>query len=260
MNHSAAALPQRVFALMVRERLTRFAGGKLGPAWALLTPVAWIAFVVILFRALGRTPPIHVGPEIFVATGVLPYISFRQAITSMAQAYPAHRYLRYVRPVSINDILLATIALEALNFIVAAVVIFSFVTLLFGAALPSEPATVALGFGLAWAMAAGVGRLVAVLGVLSDSFARVVPIVLRPLFWVSGIFYTATELPLAVQNALWFSPLLHVTEIIRSGYFAGYTSPVANLWVPIAAAAIFFLISVPIEHLAQSKRRARYKL
>lgn len=252
--------PNRIFALMVRERLTRYSGGKLGPAWAILTPVAWIAFVVILFRTLGRTPPIFVGAEVFVATGVLPYIAFRQAVTSMSRAYPAHRYMRYVRPVSINDIMLATMTLEALNFVASAVVIFGIITLFFGVPLPANAPMVALGFALAWGVASGIGRCVAVIGVLSDSFARFVPIALRPLFWVSGIFYTATELPTTVQNMLWYSPLLHVTEIVREGYFASYTSPMANMWVPIACAASFYLLSIPFEAAVLRRHDLRFKL
>lgn len=255
-----ASLPTRILTLMQRERLTRYAGGRLGPAWALLTPIAWIAFVVILFRTLDRVPPIHVAPEIFVATGVLPYIAFRQAVTSMARAYPAHRYLRYIRPVSINDILLATILLEGLNMIVSALVIFGAITLIFGAPLPSDPAKVALGFVLAWFLAAGLGRLVAVMSMISDSFARSVPILLRPLFWVSGIFYTATELPGSIQDLLWYSPLLHITEIIRTGYFSGYTSPVATMWMPIGVAAALYLLASPIEVYLNRPKTARYRL
>ncbi len=252
--------PHRILALMQRERLTRYAGGKLGPAWAILTPVAWIAFVVVLFRALGRTPPILVRPEIFVATGVLPYVAFRQAITSITRAYPAHRYMRYIRPVSINDIFLATMALEALNFAISALVIFGTTTLVFDAPLPNNAPAVALGFVIAWCLASGLGRCVAVLGILSDSIARLVPILLRPLFWISGIFYTATELPILVQNLLWYSPLLHVTEVIREGYFASYTSPVANIWVPLAFASVFYLMSIPFEHLVLRRQHLRFKL
>jgi len=253
-------MPKRIFALMARERLTRFSGGRLGPAWAILTPVAWIAFVVILFRVLDRSPAMHVGPEIFVATGVLPYISFRQAVTSMTRAYPAHRYLRYIRPVSLNEILLATILLEALNMIMAAVVIFGIVTLLFGAALPDNLSLVALGFGLAWCLSAGLGRLVAIIGLYSDSFARTVPILLRPLFWISGIFYTAAELPEAVQSILWYSPLLHVTEIIRSGYFAVYDSPIATAWMPIGVACALYLSSTILETVLLQNSRLRFKI
>lgn len=255
-----APLSDRVLALMARERLTRFSGGRIGPLWALLAPIAWIAFIVILFRALNRTPPIYVGAEIFVATGVLPYILFRQTVTSLTRSVVSHRYMLYIRPVGFAEILLATGLLEALNMVVAALAILATVTLLFQAPLPSDPSMVALGFGLAWILAAGFGRFTAVVSLMSDSFARLVPLLLRPLFWLSGIFYTATELPLGVQNILWFSPLLHATEFVRQGYFNGYTSPVATVWLPVALGCAFYLISLPLERFARRHKLIRYKL
>jgi len=250
----------RLGVLIDRERRTRFAGGAIGYFWAYLTPLMWIAFVVILFRILDRTPPLFVGAEIFVASGFLPYLIFRQTVTSLSRTVPANRYLLYVRPVSVNDLLLASALLEGFNVTVTACVVFGFITLVYGANFPVNLAQVVLGLSTAWFLGVGVGRFVAVVGMFSDSFARAVPIILRPMFWLSGIFYTATELPAAVRDILWYSPLLHTTEAVREGYFLGYASPISNLLYPTCIAASFFLISIPIEHAITRSRRARRRL
>lgn len=250
----------RLGALVERERRTRFAGGMIGHFWAHLTPIAWIAFVVVLFWSLNRAPPLYVGPEIFVATGILPYLAFRQTITSLSRAIPANRSLLYLRPVTAHDLLLATAIREAMNLAITACLIFGGIIILFNVPAPAHPESVILGLGLAWFLACGIGRFIAVLGLISDSFARFVPIILRPVFWVSGIFYTATELPTALQNALWYSPILHITEITREGYFLGYTSPVATPWMPIAVAAGFYVLATPVERYVIRRKKARYRL
>lgn len=257
---ASANLSQRLGALMKRERQTRFAGGVIGAYWAYLTPVAWIGFVVILFQLLGREPPIYVAPEIFVATGVLPYIAFRQTVTSLGRSVAANRFLLYVRPVSENDLLLAASLLEAINFIATSALIFGLITIIFDTALPHNPGRLLIGLGLAWLLAAGFGRFIAAISMVSDSFSRAVPIMLRPLFWVSGIFYTATELSGPLQSAIWYSPLLHVTEIVREGYFLGYVSPVATPWYVVFLAAAFYLLSSPIAATVVQSRRARHRL
>ena len=251
---------QRLGALIDRERRTRFAGGYIGYLWAYLTPLMWIAFVVVLFRLLDRVPPLFVGAEIFVASGFLPYLIFRQTVTSLSRTVPANRYLLYIRPVSVNDLLLSSSLLEGFNVTLTALIVFGFITIGFQADLPFDVAQVVLGLVTAWLLGAGVGRFVAVVGMYSDSFARAVPIILRPMFWLSGIFYTATELPGAVRDILWYSPLLHTTEAVREGYFLGYASPISNLWYPCCVAAVFFLISIPIEGAITSKRLARRRL
>lgn len=247
-------------ALIERERRTRFAGGSIGHFWAYLTPIAWIAFVVILFRTLGRTPPIYVPAEIFVATGILPYLAFRQTVTSLSRAIPANRSLLYIRPITPHDLLAASALREGMNLVVSSTLIFGSIVIVFGAKLPSDPLQVMLGLGLAWMLACGLGRMIAVIGLMSDNFARFVPILLRPLFWLSGIFYTATELPVATQDILWFSPLFHVTEIVRSGYFDAYSSPFGTLWYPMVVACTLYLLAAPIERFVIYRKKARYRL
>lgn len=246
--------------LLERERRTRFAGGLLGYLWAYITPSVWIAFIVYLFWALERTAPIHVGLEIFVATGVLPYVFFRQTVTSLSRAIAAHRYMLYFPSVSQDDILWASMLLEGFNLMVSAVLIFGFVTIAFGGDLPTSVPGVLFGLSLAWILGCGFGRFVAYGAQLSDTFARAVPLVLRPFFWLSGIFYIAAELPGRAQELMWFSPFLHITEILRQGYFLGFTSDFADAWYPIAVAAAFYLASVPLERFAKRHRIMRGRL
>ena len=250
----------RIMVLIERERKTRFSGGALGYLWAFIIPCAWIALIGGLFWALDRTPPIHVGTAVFIATGVLPYLFFRQTVTSLSRALSAHRYMRYFSSVTQNEILSAVMLLESFNSLITSVLIFGVVTVLFGSPLPASIAGVLFGLSLAWLLGCGIGRLVAVAGQLSDTFTRAVPLVLRPLFWLSGIFYTAAELPAQVQNILWYSPFLHVTELVRESYYLGYSSPVATAWYPIAVAAIFYLTSIPIERFADNRRLMRGRL
>jgi len=250
----------RIMALLDRERKTRFAGGILGYLWAYIIPTVWIALIVALFRFLDRRPPIDANLEIFVATGVLVYVIFRQTITTHSRVLSAHRYMRYFASVSENDILWAAMLLEGFNFLVTSLLIFGAITILFDASLPTSVPGVIFGLGLSWILGCGVGRFVAIGCELSDTFARVVPLVLRPLFWLSGIFYVAAELPTRAQELLWYSPLLHVTEILREAYFLGFTSQFASAWYPVLVAAFFFLASVPLERFAKRHRITRGRI
>lgn len=250
----------RILVLLERERKTRFAGGALGYLWAYITPTVWIALIVALFRYLERTPPIDAGVEIFVATGVLVYVIFRQTVTAMSRVITAHRYMRYFSRVSEDDILWASMLLEGFNFLLTSLLIFGAITVLYASPLPTSIPGVLLGLALAWMLGCGLGRFVAIGCEASDTFARTVPLVLRPLFWLSGIFYVAAELPARVQDILWWSPLLHVTEILREGYFLGFKSHFATPWYPVLVAALFFLASVPLEIFVRRHRIMRGRL
>ena len=267
MDHSlpdrtVPALSQvfRIAALIRRERRTRFAGGAFGYLWTFLTPLAWIALVVLTFRLLNRAPPVDVSPEIFVATGILPYVTFRQTVSALSRSAIANRYLLYFAPVSMAEILLATAVLELLNLMVTATLIFGLILILQHGPLPHDPLRVFLGLVLAWGLGAGFGRFAAVLGQWSDTFARALPWLLRPVFWVSGIFYIASEMPGSAQALLVFSPLLHAIEILRQGFFLGFVSPISSPWIPASVALSFYLASLLIERFVRQQRRTRHRI
>ncbi len=251
---------QRIGALIRRERATRFSGGAIGYLWAYLTPVAFIALIVVSFHWLHRVPPIYVSTELFVATGILPYLMFRQTLGAMMRSVIANRYLLYFTPVTITDIFLATALLELLNLIVTVVLIFSLIMIFFGGSMPANILGVINGFFMAWALGAGFGRFVAVLGQWSDTLARAVPLLLRPMFWISGIFYTATELPSTAIDVLWYNPLFHAIELVREGFFLGYESRISSAWYPSSFALVFYLLSLLVERYVVDTRRARHRI
>ena len=255
-----ARFAQRLAALIRRERQTRFAGGAFGYLWAYVTPLAWIGFVVLTFHLMHRAVPIATNPALFVATGILPYVLFRQTISALMRAAIAHRYLLYFRPTTGAEILLAAALLELLNLAVTAALIFGLITAVTHCALPAHPLMVLTGILLAWALGAGFGRFAAVLGQWSDSFARAVPMLLRPVFWVSGVFYTATELPGPALDLFWYSPLFHAIELMREGYFLGYASPISSVLYPSLVAMGFYLMSVLIERHVTTSRSARHRI
>ena len=234
-------------ALIVREARTRFAGGSLGYAWAIIIPVAWILAITIFFGWIGRAAPIAVDLPIFVTTGMLPYLVFRQVITAMMRTCRAQRHLITFGPARPEDLFTAMGFLEIVNAILVSVAILVVVRTFSVAPLPDDPLTVILGLGLAWALGLSVGRFAAVVSVLSDSAQRLVPILLRPFFWISGIFFVASELPAAFLDILWFNPLLHIVELIRSGWFSNFDTALSNVTVPLVATGIFYFASRGIE-------------
>ncbi len=241
---------QLITSLMIREVHCRFAGGALGYIWTFVTPVAWIVALVVSFDFLGREPGILADVPSFVATGMLPYVIFRQTVTSMGRTMATSRSLVHLGPLTISDTLFAAAVLELLNAIVIFSVIFLIIGVWYGFTPIADPLLVLGGVFLALLLGASFGRLAAVLIQLSDAAARIIPIALRPLFWISGIFFTAAELSGELRDILWFNPLLHVIEILRSGYFADYTSRFADISVIVFAAGGFYFASLLIQHAA----------
>ena len=58
----------------------------------------------------------------------------------------------------------------------------------------------------------GMGMLCASLAVLYPTLEKIVPMVMRILFFASGLFYSATMLPSYVLRYLWYNPLIQIIE------------------------------------------------
>jgi ABC-type polysaccharide/polyol phosphate export permease len=100
-------------------------------------------------------------------------------------------------------------------------------------------ATFALGLGLCFG---AMGRAVP----LIDPFLHMLPYFL---FLGSGIYYSITNIPLAMANIFIWSPLLHLVEFERHAFDPGYPIGLVNLWYPF-----FCAVGVLVLGLALSKR------
>ncbi len=238
----------RVRALIRREQRIRFAGSLFGYGWAYLTPIAWIVTMALFFDFLGRTSPLLVPTPIFVATGILPYVLFRQTLTSMMRAPKANRYMVYFRPTSLSEILLANGLLELINMLIVAVVLLTAISVIYNVPAPDNLFKVTTALVVTWCFAFGFGRFCAICGHLSPTFQRILPILIRPLFWISGIFYIAAELPAPAQAVLWYSPLFHTIEYLREGFFLGFSSPISAIGYTMSLGLGFLLASVALEN------------
>ena len=47
----------------------------------------------------------------------------------------------------------------------------------------------------------------------------------RPLFFSSGLFFTAESVPAPLRDWLLYNPLLHMLELLRSAFFHEFESP-----------------------------------
>ncbi|MFQ5623472.1 MAG: ABC transporter permease [Gammaproteobacteria bacterium] len=243
-----------IAALMAREMRTRFAGGSVGYLWAYIVPMAWIGGLVASFAYLGRSPTLPVDVPSFVASGMLPYVIFRQTITAMSRTPAANRGLALFPGVRLNDVLAATALLELFTGLVLFAVIMGAVAAWTGTRPSGDLGYVASGVCLAWAVGASFGRLAAILITASDFAQRIIPLALRPMFWLSGIFFTARELPPAILDWLTFNPLLHATEFLRQGYFRAYLSPIADARIPLAYVAAFYFSSHALQLWLRDRR------
>lgn len=236
-----------IHAIMLRETRCRYAGDPMGYLWTFIVPLLWIGTLMAFFTLVDRTPSIPVDTSIFIATGVVPYVLFRYTIASMARMANTHRHLVNFNNTRLSDVLIAAAILEYLNALVIFALTACLIILCFNYIEIFDPLKTLHGIALTGLFAAASGRLAAILGLVSRTMQRIIPVVLRPMFWISGIFFTATEIPPSLLVYLQWNPLLHAVEITRSGVFLDYSTSFASPSIPICVSVGFLFTSYIIQ-------------
>ena len=75
------------------------------------------------------------------------------------------------------------------------------------------------------------------MGLLFQEFKKIAPIVIQPLFFISGIFFSTNSIPEHLLPYLLWNPILHAVELGRSTMFVEYHSRHAS-WSYLAGSAL----------------------
>lgn len=227
-----------LFALIMREMTTRYGRNPGGYVWAVVDPVGTIAGLSFVFSFIARHPPLGGSFPLFFATGYMAFYFYADISRNVSLAVNVNRPLLTFPRVTILDTIIARIML---HFLTASFVSFLVLGVLWSwdrHAGRLDVAMIGLAVALATLLGASMGMLNCALFSYSPTWQIVFGIVTRPLFLISGVFFTYESLPRMAQDVLWWNPLLHVTAIMRRGFYAEYGAEFASpLYVVLFAAA-----------------------
>jgi len=211
-----------IHALALRETKTRFGQHRAGYVWALLEPIFWIGTFYALFALAGREGPAGMDLVPFLATGIVTYQIFSVTTDKVSQAINGNKALLFYPQVQPLDLVFARTILEAATFVIVFALIVGANALAAQTLEVGSVLRVLWGMTLASLLGMTLGLVFCALNVVSQTADRVRGPMMRPLFWVSGLFFTANSLPSQVREVLLWNPVFHCTEIVRDGWFPPY--------------------------------------
>jgi capsular polysaccharide transport system permease protein len=236
-RHAAARAPRlwrTVGAVIVREVQSRYTGDALGYGWAYVTPLAWVALIYGVFTMLGRLSPIDTDLGSFILSGVMPYLALRYQVNAALRVKSSYRHVMEMPGVAMAPIHLGIALLEFANALVIYALLLGMNFWIGGHFEVHRVVPWFAGFAAASGCGAALGYAVSANCVRADSASRIMAVVLRPLFYISPVFYVAEELPAEVVWLIRWNPLLHAIEVLRAGAFHSYQTYVGTLAVPLA--------------------------
>ncbi len=235
-----------VAALIRRDMAARFAGNFLGFGWTYVAPLVWLAATYFAFWFFGRTVPVYTDTVTFIISGLMPYMAFRYVVNSASRANSVMRRLLIFPTVKLEHGVIAATLVEWVNSFVVVGVVMVVNLLVFGNGEIDDPLTWFWGMTLSCGLGAAYAYLFVALTEVSPGFRSLAIVLLRPAFFVSGVFFTANELPDRVLPFFIWNPLLHAIEIARDGMLFHYEARVASSLYPLTWIAAMTALAVAI--------------
>jgi lipopolysaccharide transport system permease protein len=228
--------------LIAQDLALRFTGSLAGLAWTVIAPLAQLAVFYFVFlhilgaRVPGLTPDAYL---VFLALGFWPWFAFSEAVTRATTA--VHDYaglaakIALPRAVPVVARVLAAFLIHGVGFLVVLGVIAAagLHDLHWSGLLPS----LALWLPM-FALALGVGLLVAALQVFVRDLGQTIGLLMSLWFFLTPIVYVLDMASSGVAAWLVWNPLTAVVEAHRAWMLFGGESVVRGIGVLLGAAVL----------------------
>lgn len=240
-THAASSATQSsmraVAALVLREMSTRYGRTPGGYLWAVLEPLGMIILLSFAWSLLARTPSLGTSFLLFKATGYMVLQTFTVLGSNVGKALSFSRPLLLYPRVAWIDAIMARFLLNALVVFVVTFLILSGIVIFENIDTLLRWGPIFLAMGLAAALGLGAGCLNAYLFMRFPVWQQIWAILTRPLFLISGVIILYEDMPSLAQAILWYNPILHLTGLMREGFYPMYRPDYISL-VYVAACAL----------------------
>ena len=221
---AAAMLVQRrvIWALCLREIRGKHGKSRLGYLWQLVKA----GFAVGIFwwiREMGHfSAPGGMPTPIFLLMGFIPWFIFSQTISMVMEAVPTNTALLTFPQVTSLDLCVSSALVVwctevvTLLLYMAGIVLAGYQFHLYSILIPM------IAFVGLWLMALGLGLVLSAMALRFEVVEKLVPMVMRILFFASALFYSPASLPAKYADIVMWNPLVNYIEILRGAFISSH--------------------------------------
>ncbi|WP_461832723.1 ABC transporter permease [Aquifex sp.] len=215
-----------VYALMMREIITRYGRENIGFLWLFLEPLVLILGVTLLWSYIRPHKEYWFPVQVFIFTGWMVNKLWMITVPKAMQGIHANIGLLYHRYITPFDIILSRIVLE----VTAMTGVFMFLSfILISVHIIEHPYNyfyIVIGWILACWFTFGFSFLVTSINILTnDLLQKIWSLISLALFISSGTFFLVEWLPPEVRPYVLLLPTVHNVEMVRYGFFGNKMHP-----------------------------------
>lgn len=247
-----------VFAIFVRDMITRFSTYTFGNIWLVLEPLLMMILFMILFGVRGRGAFGFAEPAVFIFAAFLPFrLLWNSTMKKIFGSLNNSKGLMEYRQVRLFDVFLARAFIEAGLFVVVGLILgFGLVWLGYDP-WPDDPLRAFSYCVLLWLLAAAVGMLACMASTVAREIEKLLSLMTMGLMFLSAVFFPMSIVPQQYWVYLTWNPVLHAIELVREAWFWNYTSPVADVEYLFACMVVGLALAMATYRLSWQRVVAR---
>lgn len=251
---SALTVQCRVIkALVLREVHTLYGNTRLGYLWAVIQTAFGIGVFWGIRSIMGARAPHGMGMVVFLLCGFIPWYMFSHAVSRCMAAARANQALLTFPQVTELDLALARIVVVWGTQLVSALCILALAMALAQPVHLYHPASLAATLFVAPCLGLGVGLVCASLARFWPTLDKLVPMLLRMLFFTSGIFFSVSSFPSHIAHVLLLNPMMHIIEWQRRGFSGTSEAPLYSVGYIAAWCAMAACMGLLLERYARGR-------
>ena len=242
-----------IYALAMREVHTIYGNTRLGYLWAIIQTAFNIAIFWGMREFLGAHAPHGMGMAVFLLCGFIPWYMFNDALTRCMTAVRANQALLTFPQVTELDLMIARLVVVWGTQLLCAAILLAIAASLGEAVELRHPESLAATLFVAPLLGWGMGLVFASLARFWTTLERLVPILMRFLFFGSGVFFQVSELPARFSEPLLYNPVAQIIEWQRDGFSASCAPPMYS----VSYALVWCFVSISLGLLLERYARGR---
>lgn len=210
-----------IWALLMREVITRFGRENVGVLWLVAEPMLFTLGVATLWAAAGLNHGSSIPIVAFAITGYSSVLLWRNTVARCNSGIQSNLSLLYHRNVQVIDVFITRIVLEVVGATASFLILASLFTAIEWIKPPQDALLVVGGWLMLGWFGAALGLTIGAASAYSELVDRLWHPAAYLLFPLSGAGFMVEWLPPAGQEVVLLLPMVHGVEMLREGYFGG---------------------------------------
>ena len=237
-----------IWALTMRETITRFGREGLGTIWMVAEPAMFIIGVMIIFSHIESNATYSIAEYLAVSYPTL--LFWRNGTNRVTKSLEINRALLHHQPIRPIDIIYSRILLEFSGAAAAFFILYLIFVQLGICHWPADSLKMAIGYILIISFSFAFVLIMAALAELSETIERVSHIILYLMLPFSGVFIPLYGVPEQFRRVLLYFPLVDAVEFFHRGYYGDRMPTYYNLEYTALAIIAMTLFGLTLTKIA----------